>query len=142
MGAAADQQSFARQTGLMVDTNYIWKGDLSMFGRKKANFYDLEEARIQESMSHFDVCSEEYKALQQTLKTTIASREESKESKRRIAKSDRGGIIRHLLGGLFLGGALVTTCLFEKEGNTYTGEKRSWAESIIRGISSFRFFGG
>ena len=113
-----------------------------MFGRKKKqDFYDVEEARIQEAIAKLDdVLSPEYKEMQDILKRNNANREESKESRRRIAKSDRGGIIGKIIGTVCLAGSVVGICMFEKEGNTFTGEKRSWVDTIIRNIGQFRFW--
>ena len=111
-----------------------------MFGKKKIDFYDAEEIRIQEAIAKLDPCTPEYKEMLGVLKMSNNNREESKESKRRIAKADRGGIIGKIIGTLCLTGSVLGICLFEKEGNTFTGEKRSWVDTIIGSIGRFRFW--
>ena len=111
-----------------------------MFGRKKkqkkVNFYDQEEIRIQEAMKGLEVTSDEYREMQKVLKESTQSRAESKESKRRISKADKGPILKTVIGALCLGGTALGISLFEKSGNTYTGEKRTWIDTIIRGRTS------
>jgi len=113
-----------------------------MFGRnKKPNFFDLEEARIQQRMMTLETNSPEYKEAQQELKTMISLRGESKESKRRISKGDKGQM---LIKGLGIGGILVAIfgmAKFEKDGNTFTGEKRRWVDTLVSNLGRFNLFG-
>lgn len=105
------------------------------FDRRKENrlnSYDAEEQRLREMICSIDPFDERYDALQAKLKNTIVMRDTSKESKRKIAKSDRGGIIMKILGvgGAIAGGIMIGK--FEKDGLTYTGEKRSFMDAISR----------
>lgn len=113
-----------------------------MFGRnKKPSFFDLEEERIQKMMMTLDVNSQEYKDAQQELKTMISLRGESKESKRRISKETKGQM---LIKGLGVGGILVAIfgmAKFEKDGNTFTGEKRRWVDTLVSNLGRFNLFG-
>ena len=116
------------------------KGDFGMF-RKKEDFFDSEVKRIQQKMMTLEVDSEEYRAAQQTLKATIGIRGEQKETKRRISKEHKGQFLIKLLGvGGILGGIFMTS-KFERDGNTYTGEKRKWMDSLCSNIGRFNLFG-
>ena len=109
--------------------------------KKKPSFYDLEEDRIKELMRGLEVGSDEYKAAQQELKSLIILRGEEKESKRRISKDSKGQL---LIKGLGVGGilaALFMTSKFEKDGNTYTGEKRKWVDTLANNLGRFNLFG-
>ena len=76
------------------------------------------------------------KEIQQELKTVNQTRADSRESKRRISKTDKGSIIVKLLG---IGGAAVglfSIIKAERDGLTFTGEKRSVMDAISRGIGN------
>lgn len=106
-------------------------GFLSKF-KRKPNLYDQEEQRLRELICELDPFDERYDQLQGKLKNTIAMRDSSKESKRKICKSDRGGILMKILGvgGAIAGGFMIGK--FEKDGLTYTGEKRSFMDAVTR----------
>lgn len=108
---------------------------------KKNDFFDMEQDRIQEEMQKFDVRSQEYKELQGLLKTTICTRGESKESRRRVSKSDKGQM---LIKGLGIGGILLAIfgmSKFEMSGNAFTGEKRHWVDTLVSNLGKFNLFG-
>ncbi len=94
--------------------------------------YDSEEQRLREMIAELDPFDERYDQLQTKLKNTLTMRDVSKESKRRIAKSDRGGILMKVLGvgGALAGGILIGK--YERDGQTWTGEKRSFMDSLTR----------
>ena len=106
-------------------------GFLSKF-KRKPNLYDQEEQRLRELICELDPFDERYDQLHGKLKNTIAMRDSSKESKRKICKSDRGGILMKILGvgGAIAGGFMIGK--FEKDGLTYTGEKRSFMDAVTR----------
>lgn len=110
-------------------------------GKKVPDFFDSEQLRIQDEMAKFDVRSPEYKELQQQLKMIIVLRGDNKESKRRIAKADKGQM---LIKGLGIGGILLAIfgmSKFEVNGNTFTGEKRHWVETLVSNLGRFNLFG-
>lgn len=109
--------------------------------RKVQDFYDEEEIRLQEAMRNMDPTSPEYKEALGVLKLTNTNREESRESRRRLAKADRGPLVKTIIGGVVFLASAAGITWFEKTGGMYTGEKRSWIDTIIRGIGNFRFFG-
>ena len=100
--------------------------------KRKQDLYDLEEQRLRELIVEMDPFDEKYDQLQAKLKNTISMRDSSKESKRKICKSDRGGILMKILGvgGAIAGGFMIGK--FEKDGLTYTGEKRSFMDAVTR----------
>ena len=107
---------------------------------KKANnpdhLYDEEELALLKRMKDLDRGSDEYKEAQSELKNLNVMRAESRESKRRISKQDKGGIIIKVLG-IFGAAAGVGSIIWaEKQGMTFTGEKRSVMDAIARGIGN------
>ena len=94
--------------------------------------YDKEELRLKLLINELDPFDEKYDQLQGKLKNTISMRDSSKESKRKICKSDRGGVLMKILGvgGALAGGIMIGK--FEKDGLTYTGEKRSFMDAVTR----------
>lgn len=106
---------------------------------KKMDFFDMEQERIQKEMAKYDVTSDEYKSLMAEQKDLIALRGEHRESKRRISKTDKGQL---LVRGLTIGAGLLAIlgiAKFEKEGNTFTGEKRSLIDTIGGCVGRFLF---
>lgn len=113
-----------------------------MFGkRRKPNFYDLETERIQAKMATLEVGSDDYKKAQADLKELIAMRGNDKESKRRISKGDKGQLLIKGLGIAGIAGCIFGMSKFEKDGNTYTGEKKRWVESLVSNLGRFNLFG-
>ena len=105
----------------------------------KATSYDAEEQRLQAMICELDPFDEKYDLLQSKLKNNLSMKETSRESRRKICKSDRGNLIRTILtvgGGLF-GGFMIGK--FEKDGMTFTGEKRSFMDSMTRTIGNIFF---
>lgn len=106
---------------------------------KRRDFFDEEQERIQKEMSKYDVCSNEYRQLMAEQKELIALRGESRESRRRISKTDKGQL---LIRGLTIGSGLLAILgisKFERDGNTFTGEKRSLIDTIAGCMSRFLF---
>lgn len=106
---------------------------------RRKDFFDAEQERIEIQMAQCDVRSDEYKQLQGQLKDIITIRGESRESRRRISKTDKGQL---LIRGLTLTGALAAIlgiAKFEKDGNTFTGEKRSLIDTVGSCIGRFLF---
>lgn len=103
------------------------------------HIYDTEEQRLQKMICELDPFDEKYDALQAKLKNNLAMKEVSKESRRKICKSDRGGVLMKILGvgGALLGGIMIGK--YEKDGMTFTGEKRSFMDSMTRSIGNLFF---
>ncbi len=101
--------------------------------------YDSEEQRLQQMICELDPFDEKYDQLQNKLKNTLVMRETSKESKRKIAKSDRGGLIMKIIGvgGALAGGIMIGK--YERDGMTFTGEKRTFMDSMTRTIGNLFF---
>lgn len=113
-----------------------------MFGKKrKPNFFDQEEARIQQEMAGLDVNSPEYKDRMSDLKTMIALRSDHKASKSRLDKRDKGALIIKGVGVAGILAALGITATFEKAGNTFTGENRKWVDVLVNNLGRFNLFG-
>ena len=113
-------------------------GFLSKF-KRKPNLYDQEEQRLNEMICDLDPFDERYDQLQGKLKNTIAMRDTSKESKRKICKSDRGNVIMRILGvgGALFGGIMMAK--YERDGMTFTGEKRNFMDSMTKTIGNLFF---
>lgn len=109
--------------------------------KRKKDLYDVEEQRLRELICNTDPFDEHYDQLQGKLKNTISMRDSSKESKRKICKGDRGGLLKTILsvgGGLF-GGIMIAK--YEKDGMMFTGEKKSFMDSLTRTIGNLFFKG-
>ena len=119
-----------------------WKEKRKAKKEAKRDLYDVEEERLKKDLESVKSGTDEYSKLQEQIKTTIANRSESRESKRLISKSDKGGIIKVVAGGLITLAGMLTVAKFEKDGLTYTGEKRSIMDTLIRTIGRFLPLGG
>lgn len=100
----------------------------------KRDPYDQIEAAIQKKLLETDVDADEFADLQARLKTNVVTRAESRESKRRISKQDKGGIVLKILGILGAGAGIGSIIWAERQGMVFTGEKRSVMDAIARGI--------
>lgn len=100
----------------------------------KRDPYDQIEAAIQKKLLQTDVEADEFADLQARLKTNVVTRAESRESKRRISKQDKGGILLKILGILGAGAGIGSIIWAERQGMVFTGEKRSVMDAIARGI--------
>lgn len=113
-----------------------------MFGKKrKPNFYEEEIVRVQQAMSTMTVGSPEYKEAQSELKLIISLKGDHKEVNRRIAKSDKGQLLIKGLGVTGILAAIFGMAKFEKDGNTFTGEKRRWVDTLCSNLGRFNLFG-
>lgn len=114
-----------------------WKSNRKARKYERMDPYDKEELRLHEYLSKLELGTPEYDKAQTELKNINEMRESSHESKRRISKADKGGIIRQALGiaGTICGiGALG---YYEMRGNTFTGEKRTLADGLTRIVARF-----
>ena len=98
--------------------------------------YDKEEQRLQMLINQIDPFDERYDQLQAKLKNNNSMRDVSKESRRKICKTDRGGIIAKVVGvvGALVGGFMIGK--FERDGMIVTGEKRSYFDAISRTLGN------
>ena len=98
--------------------------------------YDEEEVRLLTMMSNMEKGTEAYKEAQSELRSLNATRAESRESKRRVSKDGKVTIAAKLIG---LGGGIIglfSIIKAERDGLTFTGEKRTIMDSICRGIGN------
>lgn len=100
----------------------------------KRDPYDILERRLQLKLLEMESGTAEFQEIQKELKEVNASRAESRESKRKISKQDKGGIIIKILGIFGAGAGLASIIWAEKQGMTFTGEKRGVMSAISRGI--------
>ena len=106
---------------------------------EKKDPYLEHEIILRKKLAQLTPCTDEYKETQQELKTLIQIRSESKESKRKISKSDRGGIIIRVLE-LFGAGAGVTAIVMaEKNGMIFTGEKKRIMDTVSSCVGKLFF---
>lgn len=96
--------------------------------------YDILEEKLQKKLVELDVDDEEFGDVQNKLKINNIMRAESRESKRRISKQDKGGIIIKVLSILGAGAGVGSIIWAEHQGMVFTGEKRSVMDAIARGI--------
>lgn len=109
-----------------------------MFGKKKVykNPYDREEQKLISYIDGINCDSPEYERAQKILKENSVIRESSRESKKRLSKEGRSNLWLKILGiGGTIGG-IVTVALFERNGMSYTGQKRTVMESLTRTIGN------
>ena len=94
--------------------------------------YDKEEERLRNMIAQIDPLDARYSEMQEKLKNNIRMQNDSKENHRKIAKADRGGVLMKILSvaGAIGGGFMIGK--FERDGLTYTGEKRSFMDAIAR----------
>ena len=107
--------------------------------KKKRDPYYVEELRLTTLIQELKPGTEEYKEIQQELKNNNQMRGESAESKRRISKADKGGIIIKCLGILGAGAGIGSIIWAETRGLTFTGEKRKIMDSISTSIGKIFF---
>ena len=107
--------------------------------KRKPDLYNQEEMRLKTMICEMDPFDEKYDLLQAKLKNNLAMRDTSKESRRKICKSDRGGVLMKILsiGGALAGGFMIGK--FERDGMTYTGEKRNFMDSMTKTIGNLFF---
>lgn len=113
-----------------------WKKKRKSAKERKKDPYDKEELRLLLRMQKLTPGTDEYRECQAELRNINQSRAESRESKRRISKSDKGGIFLKVLGILGAGAGLGSIIWAERSGLTFTGEKRSVMDSISRAIGN------
>ena len=99
--------------------------------------YDKEEMRLHAYIATLELGSAEYDKAQSELKAVNEMRESSHESKRRISKSDKGGIIRQGLAIVGTIAGIGAVGYYEMKGNTFTGEKRTIADGLTRIVARF-----
>ena len=112
-----------------------------MFGRKKDKMsvyklYDDEEVRLLTKMANMENGTEAYKEAQSELRALNATRAESRESKRRISKDGKVTLAAKILGIIGGGIGLFSIIKAERDGMTFTGEKRTIMDSLCRGIGN------
>ena len=117
-----------------------WKKKRKLRKLERADQYDLLEAKLKaELLKIDDVQSEDFRKVRQELKEINVIRAESRESKRRISKQDKGGIFIKLLSIIGAGAGIGSIILAERQGMVFTGEKRSVMDSISRALGNVFF---
>lgn len=104
--------------------------------RKLRDPYYAEECRLNLMLSALEPGTECYDRISQELRQINQMRGESRESKRRISKEHKGSIIIKVLSMLGAGAGLASIIWAERQGLTFTGEKRSVMDAISRGIGN------
>ena len=100
----------------------------------KRDPYDILEEKLQQKLLDTEVDAENFGKIQDMLKSNNIMRAESRESKRRISKQDKGSIIIKFLSILGAGAGIGSIIWAEHQGMVFTGEKRSIMDAIARGI--------
>lgn len=104
------------------------------------DFFEQEELKIQKKLSELEVGSEEYETTLNQFKTAVDVREKRKESRRKLSKADKGQMLIKGIGVLGIIGACFGISRFEMKGNTFTGEKRTWIDTLIGNLGRFNLF--
>ena len=100
--------------------------------KRREDPYTSEELRLRKLIAEMDPFDERYDQLQGKLKNNISMQSDSKEAKSRLTKADKGSLLCKILSvGGAIGGVLLIG-KYERDGNTYTGEKRSMMDAIAR----------
>lgn len=102
--------------------------------------YDVEERRIHEYLSRLELGTPEFKDAQDQLKMVNENRKGSYESRKHLTISDRGGIIKKVIGGGITLGGVILLGRYEAKGQMFTGEKKPFADGLVKVFC--RIFGG
>ena len=104
------------------------------------NPYDAEEAALHALLAQTTPGTDEYEKAQSQLKAVNTMRREHWESKHKMTISDRAKFWLKMLGGGITIGGVCLLSKYEADGNMFTGEKKSFADSFVKTLG--RFFGG
>ena len=116
-----------------------WREKRKQRALERLDDYDKIERSLKKKLLDLTPGTEEYEKVQGELKANNIIREESRESKRRISKKDKGGMIIKCITGLIGLGGIGTMIWAERQDMTFTGEKRSIISSVARGIGKIFF---
>lgn len=116
-----------------------WREKRKQRALERMDDYDKIERSLKKKLLDLTPGTEEYEKVQGELKANNIIREESRESKRRISKKDKGGMIIKCITGLIGLGGIGTMIWAERQDMTFTGEKRSIISSVSRGIGKIFF---
>lgn len=105
----------------------------------KQDPFDAIERKLQLKRLDLEPGTDEYERISKELRDNTAMRAENRESKRRIAKADRGTLICRILSIIGAGAGIGSVIWAERQGMVFTGEKRSLMDSITRGIGNVFF---
>lgn len=105
----------------------------------KRDPFDVIEQKLQLKRLDLEPGTDEYERISKELRDNTAMRAENRESKRRIAKADRGTLIGRILSIIGAGVGIGSVIWAERQGMVFTGEKRSLMDSITRGIGNVFF---
>lgn len=101
--------------------------------------YDVIAKKLHAKRATLEPGTDEYERISKEIKENTELRASDRESRRRIAKADRGGIICKVLSVLGAGAGIASVIWAERQGMVFTGEKRSLMDSITRGIGNVFF---
>ena len=104
---------------------------------KRVDPYDDQERRLHEYISKLECGTDEFREAQKELAQVNTMRRESKDSKCRLTREAKGNLALKIVGGLGLLGAAIGIGAYESKGMTFTGEKRSLMDTIIRIAGKF-----
>ena len=114
-----------------------------MFGkqmRARNSFYNEEIARFRQKLETLEIGTPEYKEISAELKALVDLRGNEAESVRKISKTDKGSILRTVLG---IGGTLAVgygVSKFEADGHIFTGQKKNLVTTLINMVKNFGIF--
>ena len=114
-----------------------------MFGKKSnplLDSYDLEEQKLHECLAKLTAGTTEYATAQAQLKEVNLMRKTHNESKGKMSPGDKAGIWKKILGGGITLGGVFMLGRYEAKGQMFTGEKKSFADGLVKVLT--RMFGG
>ncbi len=111
-----------------------WRETRKAKKEAKRDPYDSEEIRLKLMLMDMDPRSDEYRRIKEEIASNNHLRKESIESRRRVPIEIKGNVVLKVLGLAGAGIGLFGIIKAEKDGLTFTGEKRSTMDAIARGI--------
>ena len=113
-----------------------WRANRKVKKEAKRDPYDILIRDLKLKLLVLDSGTEAFEKTRKELNEIVAIREKERESKRKLTKQDKGGIIIKVLSILGAGAGIGSIIWAEKQDMVFTGEKRSIMDAISRGIGN------
>ena len=113
-----------------------WRANHKAKKEAKRDPYDILIRDLKLKLLQLDSGTEAFEKTRKELNEIVAIREKERDSKRKLTKQDKGGIIIKVLSILGAGAGIGSIIWAEKNDMVFTGEKRSIMDAISRGIGN------
>lgn len=113
-----------------------WRENRKAKKEAKRDPYDILIRDLKLKLLKLDSGTEAFEKTRKELNEIVAIREKERDSKRKLTKQDKGGIIIKVLSILGAGAGIGSIIWAEKQDMVFTGEKRSIMDAISRGIGN------